>query len=171
MLGSRRARCRCHKADKLMIQMTILSLSGMWRKFECLVRRKFRQDSGQRSYLSRGSSRQVRQNIPIWLVRLRPTAVFATDMSCSYWSQLASCTSRTALSVTSACRILGNILDMFHRKWRRPRIDEFQQDKACSLAGLPDPDTSLSDTPDTAFPHSLPSSPLDMSHIASPPLH
>ena len=171
MLGSRRARYRCHKADKLMIQMTILSLSGMWRKSECLFRRNFRQDSGQRSYLSRGSSLQARQNIPIWLVRLRPTAVFATDMLCSYRNQLASCTSRTVPSVSSACRILGNILDMFHRKWRRSRTDEFQQDKACSLAGLPDPETSLWDKPDTALPHSRPSFPLDMSHIASPPLH
>ena len=65
---------------------------------------------------------------------------------------------------------LGNILDMFHKRWRRPRIDEFQQDKACSLAGLPDPETSLWGKPDTALPHSLPSFPLDMSHIASPPL-
>lgn len=115
MLGSRRVRYRSHKADKLMIQMTILSLLGMWRKFECLVRRKFRQDSGQRSYLSRGSSRQVRQNTPNWLVRLHLTVVFVMDKSCSYWSQLASCTSRTVPSGSSGWRSWATYWTCFTR--------------------------------------------------------
>jgi hypothetical protein len=89
MLESHRGQYRFHMADKLMIQTTISSLSDMSSKFECLVRKMFRQDNGQHNCWNRGPSREVVRNIRILIVHLHPTSVSAMDISCRHLTPLS----------------------------------------------------------------------------------